>query len=263
MGMEWECNCRRLEGKVAIVAGASRGIGEVTASRLAAEGAAVVVAAPERERDAIDAVVASIRDHGGDAAGAVFDGADDASFAALCDLTINQYGGLDIFHANFADQSLLADDTNILDAAQDILDRTLDVNLKGMARATRHALPHLLARGGGAMIYSSSAAATMGQTVRPFYSMSKAGIGALVRHVANRWGPENIRANAILPGYVMTPAMQVSVPEEMAAQFQRETPSGRLGRCEDIAAMVAMLGSSDGEWINGQTISVDGGLTMR
>lgn len=143
------------------------------------------------------------------------------------------------------------------------MDRTLDVNLKGMARATRHALPHLLARGGGAMIYSSSAAATMGQSVRPHYAMAKAGIGALVRHVANRWGRENIRANAILPGYIITPMMRDHAPAELLAQFQCETPASRLGRSEDIAAMVAMLASADGEWINGQTISVDGGLTMR
>ena len=253
----------RLSGKVVVVAGASRGIGEVTARRLASEGASVVVAGPPSEEAAVEAVAADIGRGGGRAIGALFDATEDASFAALCDTAIAAFGGIDVFHANFADQAILLEDSDIIDATDAVMDRTLDVNLKGMARATRHALPHLLARGGGAMIYSSSAAATMGQSVRPYYAMAKAGIGALVRHVANRWGRENIRANAILPGYIITPLMRDHAPAELLAQFQSETPAPRLGRSEDIAAMVAMLASTDGEWINGQTISVDGGLTMR
>lgn len=253
----------RLDNKVAIIAGASRGIGEVTARRLAQEGASVVVAGPPSEEAAVARIAAEIIAIGGRASGAVFDATDDASFAALCDGALAQFGGIDVFHANFADQAIILEDSDILDASDAVMDRTLDVNLKGMARATRHALPHLLARGGGAMIYSSSAAATMGQPVRPYYAMAKAGIGALVRHVANRWGRENIRANAILPGYIITPMIRDHAPAELLSQFQTETPAARLGRSEDIAAMVAMLASVDGEWINGQTISVDGGLTMR
>ncbi|HWV12077.1 MAG TPA: SDR family oxidoreductase [Sphingobium sp.] len=178
--------------------------------------------------------------------------------AALMDETAKTFGGINIFHANFADQNIIFDDNNIIDVSDAVLDRTLDINLKGMARATRHALPRLLARGGGAMIYSSSAAATMGDIERPCYAMAKAGIGALVRQVANRWGREGIRANAILPGYIMTPAVLETLPETMAQDMQRQTPAIRLGRSEDIAAMVATLSSADGEWINGQMISVDG-----
>lgn len=255
--------CRRLKDKVAIVAGASRGIGAVTALRLASEGASVVVAAPPGEAEGIAAVVEQALAARGTAIGATFDAADDASFAALVAQAEQAFGGIDIFHANFADQSIIFDDTNAIEASEAVLDRTIDVNLKGVARATRHALPRLLARGGGAMIYSSSAAATMGDVERPCYAMAKAGIGALVRHVANRWGPEGIRANAILPGYIMTPAVLKTLPEAMAEDMRRKTPAPRLGKSEDIAAMVAMLSSADGEWINGQMISVDGGLTMR
>ena len=103
----------------------------------------------------------------------------------------------------------------------------------------------------------------MGDIERPCYAMAKAGIGALVRHVANRWGREAVRANALLPGYIMTPAVLASMPAPMAAGMQQRTPAARLGRSEDVAALVAMLASSDGEWINGQMIAVDGGLTMR
>jgi len=255
--------CKRLHGKVAVVAGASRGIGAITALRLSAEGAAVVVAAPHSEADAVAGVVEQAKAAGGQAIAAVFDAAQDASFATLAETTIQVFGGIDIFHANFADQSIIFDDTNALDVDDTVLERTLDINLKGMARATRHALPALLARGGGSMIYSSSAAATMGDIERPCYAMATAGIGALVRHVANRWGRDGIRANAILPGYIMTPAVLKTLPPAMAQDMQRNTPAPRLGKSEDIAAMVAMLASHDGEWINGQMISVDGGLTMR
>lgn len=261
--MQQDSICRRLNGKVAIVAGASRGIGAVTALRLSAEGAAVVVAAPPSEADDTAAVVEQAIALGGTAIGATFDAADDKSFAALIGEATGMFGGVDIFHANFADQSIIFDDSNAADVDDAVLDRTLDINLKGMARATRHALPALIARGGGAMIYSSSAAATMGDVERPCYAMAKAGIGALVRHVANRWGREGIRANAILPGYIMTPAVLKTLPPAMAQDMARKTPAPRLGTGEDIAAMVAMLASADGEWINGQMISVDGGLTMR
>jgi NAD(P)-dependent dehydrogenase (short-subunit alcohol dehydrogenase family) len=254
---------RRLFGKVAIVAGASRGIGAVTAQRLAREGASVVVAAPASEAEDVAAVVEAIMADGGEAAAASFDAAVDCSFSELLADAVNRYGGIDIFHANFADQSIIFEDSHILEAPDLVLDRTMDINLKGMARATRHALPRLLERGGGALIYSSSAAATMGDVERPFYAMSKAGIGALVRHVANRWGRAGIRANAILPGYIMTPAVQKTLPSALREEMQSKTPAPRLGRSEDVAAMVAFLSCEDGEWVNGQAISVDGGLTMR
>ena len=261
--MQHDVICKRLANKVAVVAGASRGIGAVTALRLASEGACVVVAAPPGEVDGIAAVVEEITGLGGQAVGATFDAAEDESFAALLDKAAKTFGGIDIFHANFADQSIIFDDSNAIEVDDAVLDRTLEINLKGMARATRHALPRLLSRGGGAMIYSSSAAAPIGDVERPCYAIAKAGIGALVRGVANRWGREGVRANAILPGYIMTPAILQKLPETMAEDMRRKTPAPRLGRGEDIAATVAMLSSADGEWINGQMISVDGGLTMR
>ena len=245
---------------MAIVAGASRGIGAVTALRLASEGAAVVVAAPRGEADGIAAVVGRALAFGGQAIGATFDAAEDDSFKALIEQTAHAFGGVDIFHANFADQSIIFDDTNAVEVDDAVLDRTLDINLKGMARATRHALPALLARGGGSMIYSSSAAATMGDIERPCYAMAKAGIGALVRHVANRWGRQGIRANAILPGYIMTPAVLETLPDAVAEDMRRKTPAPRLGKGEDIAAMVVFLATPGARNISGQSLNVDGGI---
>jgi NAD(P)-dependent dehydrogenase (short-subunit alcohol dehydrogenase family) len=131
-----------------------------------------------------------------------------------------------------------------------------------MLRITRHALPKLLERGGGAMIYTSSAAAVWGEPVRPCYAMAKAGINALVRHVASAWGQKGIRANAIMPGLVVTPETRHSMPSDFQNEVLTRGRSTRLGEVEDIAAMVAHLASRDGEWINGQCIAVDGGSTL-
>lgn len=254
--------CRRLVDKVIVVAGASTGIGRATALRLAAEGAIVVAASPERERDRIDSLVQEIESQGGRALGAKFDATDDASVAALIETASKTFGGIDAVHANFADLRVLMTDSDVLTVSDEVLERTLDVNLKGMLRITRHALPKLLERGGGAMIYTSSAAAVVGEPVRPCYAMAKAGINALVRHVASGWGQQGIRANAIMPGLVITPELRATMPTDFQQEVLARGRSPRLGQVEDIAAMVAHLASRDGEWISGQSIAVDGGSTV-
>ena len=254
--------CRRLEGKVAIVAGASTGIGRATAIRLAGEGAQVLAGSPAGEQAQIESLVAEIADKGGAAHGVAFDATDDSSVAALVGEAVGRYGGLDIFHANFADLRVILEDTDAVAVTDEVLERTLEVNLKGMVRATRHAVPQLLERGGGAMIYTSSSASMFGEPVRPCYAIAKAGVNALARHVASRWGKEGVRANAIMPGLVVTPEKRETMPVDFQQQVLAAGRSPRLGEAEDIAAMVAMLASRDGEWINGQSIAVDGGSTL-
>jgi NAD(P)-dependent dehydrogenase (short-subunit alcohol dehydrogenase family) len=168
-------------------------------------------------------------------------------------------------HANAADLSpdTIGRDTNALDVPLEVFDHTLDVNLKGHLLCTRHALPHLLERGGGALVYTSSAAGHVGEPERPSYAASKAGINSLVRHVASHWGRQGIRANSIAPGLVVTPAMDTTLAPEFRDYALHVGRSPRLGRPEDIAAMVAFLVSDDGEWVNGQVLSVDGGASMR
>jgi NAD(P)-dependent dehydrogenase (short-subunit alcohol dehydrogenase family) len=112
-------------------------------------------------------------------------------------------------------------------------------------------------------VYTSSGAAFVGEAERLSYAVSKAGINALMRHVASRWGRQGIRSNAIAPGLVMTEGAMVHMDEQARAAMLAIGRSTRLGEPGDIAAMVAMLMSDDGEWINGQVISVDGGITMR
>jgi len=251
--------CRRMEGKVAVVAGAATGIGRATALRLAAEGAAVVAGCLPSEQALSDSLVAEIAAAGGQAVCAAFDATDEASVKALVDTATDRFGGLDAVHANFADLGVIFQDSDVLTVTDAVLERTLDVNLKGMVRITRHAVPQLLARGGGAMVYTSSTASMIGEPERPCYAMAKAGINALVRHVASGWGKQGIRANAVLPGLVITPEKVATMPSDLQQMALAHGRSTRLGEATDIAAMVALLVSKDGEWVNGQTILVDGG----
>ena len=254
--------CRRLDGKVAIVAGASSGIGRITALRLASEGAAVVIAAPARERARLEAVAMQIREAGGVSLAQNFEATEDASAAALVQRAMDEFGWLNVINANFADLGTIHDDSDAVQVTDEVFDRTIDVNLKGMLRLTRHAIPKLLRSGGGAIIYTSSTAAIAGEPERPCYAMSKAGINALVRHVASRWGVSNIRANAIMPGFIVTDENRGKIPSDWLESVLLQSRANRHGKPEDIAAMVALLASADGEWINGQTIAVDGGSVL-
>ncbi|MEY2453941.1 MAG: hypothetical protein QOD92_3515, partial [Acidimicrobiaceae bacterium] len=139
----------------------------------------------------------------------------------------------------------------------------MQVNLRGFLLCTRHVIPELVKSGGGAIVYTSSAAAFVGEPARPAYAAAKSGVNALMRHVASKWGKQHIRANAIAPGLVVSDQMSEVIPKDMQDRTLKGTRSWRLGHPRDIAAMVAFLLSDDGEWVNGQVISVDGGVTLR
>ena len=250
-----------LADKVFIVAGGGSGIGEATAVRLARHGARVVVG---DLRDGLaHEVAARIVASGGEATPQVFDIVEEASVRALVSRAVDRYGGLDGIHINAADLDAVIHDSDAVDVPLAIYDRTLEVNLRGHLLCTRHAVPALLARGGGAIVYTSSGAAFMGEASRVAYAMAKSGLHALLRHVASRWGKQGIRANAVAPGLVMTDAVRRAMSEEACAQVLAITRSPRLGEPEDIAAAVAFLLSDDAIWINGQVLSVDGGVTLR
>ncbi len=252
---------RGLKGKVAVIAGGGTGIGAATAVRLAEEGVSVVVG--DINIKAAEGIVAKITAAGGTAIAVNFDVSDDASVGNLVKTAVETYGGIDLMHANAADLGLCAIDTDAIDLSLELWDKTMAINLRGHLLCTRHAIPALLKRGGGAIVYTSSGAAYVGEPERVAYAVSKSGINALMRHVASRWGKEGIRSNAIAPGLVMTDAALENMPQQRQADMLALGRSTRLGRPADIASTVALLASDDGEWINGQVISVDGGITMR
>src|SRR5436190_3147658 len=201
---------RGLEGKVVVVAGGAGGIGTATSLRLAQEGCKVVVGDISDEGAA---VVAAIKGSGGEATACSVDISDDSSVGALIATAVEVYGGIDLFHANAADLSIVMSDTNALDIDLDIWDRTLNVNLRGFLLCTRHAIPQFLERGGGAMVYTSSAASFVGEPERPAYAAAKSGVNALMRHVASKYGKKHIRANAIAPGLIVSDRMRAVMPE--------------------------------------------------
>jgi NAD(P)-dependent dehydrogenase (short-subunit alcohol dehydrogenase family) len=254
---------RGLRGKVAVVAGGAGGIGTATSYRLAEEGTNVVVG--DLNADAAQAVARHIVARGGAAIGVQFDIADEGSVAALVDAAVDEFGGVDLCHANAADLSVpvIMGDTDALDVDLAIWDRTMQVNLRGFLLTTRHVIPQMLDRGAGAIVYTSSAASFVGEPARPSYAAAKSGVNALMRHVASKWGKQRIRANAIAPGLVVSDEMSEVIPEDLQRRTLKGTRLWRLGHPNDIAAMVAFLLSDDGEWITGQVVSVDGGVTLR
>jgi len=250
---------RGLDGKVAVIAGAG-GIGGETAARLASEGCQIFLG---------DLDLASAQDHASRVAAAggtcipfAYDQTDDASVKALIDAAVARFGRIDFLHANAADLRTIFDDSDAIAVELAVFDRTIAVNLRGMLSCTRHALPHIL-QAKGAIVYTSSTAGHAGEPVRPCYAMSKAGVNALMRHVASRWGKEGIRANAIAPGMIITERLKTTMAQSAKDAMLAGCRSPRLGESADIAAMVAMLFSDDGTWINGQVIAVDGGSTLR
>ncbi len=252
----------RLGGKAVIVVGAATGIGAATVRRLADEGARLCLA--DINVQGAETLASEISDQGGDAFAVAIDLADESSVSSALGEAIERLGGIDGAHINAADMGALLDDSDAL--AQDLstFDRTLQVNLRGHLLCTRAVLPHMLAAGEGAIVYTSSGAANVGENTRPAYAMSKAGINALMRHVASRWGKEGITANCVAPGLVVTPEMTASgrLPEDFEKMMLAGTPSTRLGEVEDIAGVVAMLLSDDGRWINGQVLHINGGVLM-
>ena len=250
-----------LTGKVAVAAGGATGIGAATAARLAAEGCLVVVG--DLAVDTARRTAEGIGDGGGKAIAVGFDLADPDSVAALLDTAATTYGGIDAVFAVGADMGAIRADTDVdIDFA--VWDRVMAVNLRGHVATMKHAIPHLLASGGGAIVNMSSSAAFQGEPARPAYATAKAGIGALTRHVASRWGKEGIRCNAVAPGFTATEAIQAAPqwPDLQTAALKR-IRGPRVGVPDDVAALVAFLISQEGEWINGQVINIDGGTVLR
>ncbi|WP_309505123.1 SDR family oxidoreductase [Streptomyces sp. KM273126] len=210
-----------------------------------------------------EATAERIAEGGGNAVRVASDLADEDSVHALIERAVSELGGLDgLFNVGANVPDAVPDrDTDLLGMAPEIWRRTFEVNLLGYTLACRATIPHLLAAGGGAIVNCSSGGAWAGLPVLPAYSTSKAGVNALTRHIASRWGQEGSRCNAVAPGRVVTePLQRDGAPEP---QPGREIRSTRVGRPADIAATVALLLSDDGEWVNGQTWSVCGGASLR
>ncbi|SNS73693.1 NAD(P)-dependent dehydrogenase, short-chain alcohol dehydrogenase family [Sphingomonas laterariae] len=250
---------RGLNGKAGVIAGGGRGIGAATATRLAEEGAAVVIG--DIQGEWAEATAQRIRDAGGKATGFALDICDPASVQAMVKTCLDTYGRLDYFHANAAGGTQGDIDALTIDLA--VFDRSIELNLKSYLICTQAAVPVMLEQGGGAMLYTSSGAAYGGAPWQVAYPVAKNGVHALMRHVAARYGKQGIRANVVCPGLVLTEAAREHLNDEYMEAGLKRAASPRLGKPEDLAAMSAFLMSDDAEWITGQVISVNGGMAMR
>lgn len=254
---------RGLELKTILAVGGAGTIGTSTCERLAREGAAVVVT--DRDIGAARDLASRISRTGGRAAALAIDVTDEESVVAAIEAAQECFGTIDGAYINVADLApdVLAADRDVVDLDLAVFDHVMAVNLRGHVVCTKHIVPRLVARGGGPIVYASSAGAYLAAPTRVAYAVSKSGLNALVRHVAAAYGKVGIRANAVAPGLVLDESNGRARDPEVMAGLLARTLSGRLGQPSDVASMVAMLLSDDAEWLTGQIISVDGGFTVR
>ena len=247
----------QMQGKVAIVTGAASGIGTAIAKRMAEEGAKVVVA--DINMPGAEQVAAAIRDAGGTAQAFEVDISDEANVSAMMDFAIATFGKLTTMINNAGPVALLAaKDHEFINLEADVWDRTFAVQLKGTMLCCKHAIPKLLENGGGAIVNMSSVAGKMGGHYLITHQTSKAGVLALTRALATRHGKDAIRCNAILPGFIETPAYD-KMPQATRDTIMRHTMSPRGGVPDDVAHLAVFLASDRASYINGTEIPVDGG----
>jgi NAD(P)-dependent dehydrogenase (short-subunit alcohol dehydrogenase family) len=249
-----------LDGKVAIVTGAGSGIGRATSARLAVEGASVVVA--DINPAGAEETVGLIEEAGGKAVAQEADVSSEPSVAAMVQKAVDTYGALHCLHNNAADVVIIQRDLDIVGMDIEVWDRTMAVNVRGAMLGMKHAIPHMIAAGGGSIVNTSSLAGQMGDLSRVAYGASKAGIDALTRYGATLYGKQNIRVNAIAPGVVMTPSVAANVPDEELAVYRKNHVTPGIGQPQHMANVVAFLLSEEAAYITGQVINVDGGLFM-
>jgi NAD(P)-dependent dehydrogenase (short-subunit alcohol dehydrogenase family) len=250
---------KRFEGKTIAVAGGCGTIGGGVSRRLAQEGAHVVIG--DIDQASAERLAAEIAAAGGRATPVRLDIGDEASVAQFVQAAVDELGGIDGFHANAV--ALPVDHADVLSVSMEDFDRIMHANSRGYFLCTRHALPPLIARGGGCLLYTSSGAAHSALPVLPTYAMAKAGVNALMRHVASRYGLQGVRSNAIAPGSIMTRERREGMSPEELLKRSGSNKLGVVGDPEDIAAMAALLLSDDGKFVTGQVISVDGGSSWR
>lgn len=250
---------KNLQGKAILVCGGATGIGAATVQRLCAEGASVGIG--DLNITTAETLATELNAAGGEAVAWHYDQADESTINALVKSAVTHFGRLDGLFANVADLKAVLVDGDILSNDSALWERTLRVNVTGTALLLRAVLPHMLERGGGALVLTSSDAAVIGEGERPAYAASKAGVNALCRHVATKWGRQGIRCNTVSPGFVLTPQMDANMSQEMKDWALKGSRSPRHGAPQDIAGAVAFLLSDDAEWVNGQTWRVNGGVS--
>lgn len=252
----------KLDGKVAIVTGAGRGVGAASAQRFAEEGAAVVCV--DIDGAGAERTAAAVRESDGRALALALDISTDTGNVEMVERAVAEFGGLDILHANAAIQEM----ADLEHTTEEIWDRVHATNLRGVYLGIRAAIPRMRERGGGSIIITSSLLGIVGNPDLPAYGATKGGLRALCRSLATAYGRENIRVNTICPGDIETPLLQEYFdfqPDPAAArrEIEERYPLGRFAAPVDVANVAVFLASDEGSYLTGIDIIVDGGLLAK
>ena len=245
-----------LGGQVAIVTGASRGIGRAIAERMAQQGAKVVVSSRKLEacQEVVDAIVA----RGGEAIAVACNIGRKAELQALVDATLAKWGRIDTAVCNAAVNPYFGP---AIDMPDEAFDKIMASNVRSNLWLSHMVMPGMAERGGGTVIVISSIGGLRGSPVLGAYAISKAADMQLVRNIAVEWGPRNVRANCIAPGLVRTDfARALWENPEIYRKRTRDTPLQRIGEPDEIAGAAVFLASAAGSFMTGQTIVIDGGI---
>jgi NAD(P)-dependent dehydrogenase (short-subunit alcohol dehydrogenase family) len=245
-----------LSGKVALVVGASRGIGAVTAQAFAAQGAAVALAA--RDQTALETVCAAIRERGGRAVAVRTDVTDPESVRLLVERTVTELGRLDAAFNNATDNPSMAP---VAELGVEDFDRAIRSNIHGTFYGMRYQIEAMLDCGnGGAIVNMASGAGVYGVSNLAGYVTGKAGVIALTKVAALDYADQGIRVNVVAPGPILTHHLEAA-GEEAQRQAAMSSPTRRLGRAEEVADVVTWLCSEQSSYVTGVTIPIDGGQT--
>jgi 3-oxoacyl-[acyl-carrier protein] reductase len=244
-----------LKDKTAIITGGASGIGRATALRFAREGARLAIWDVADERG--EAFVRELEAAGTAARFFHVDTADYAAVEAATRATLEHFGRLDILINNAG----ITRDATLLKMSEAQWDQVIGINLTGVFHCTRAVAPHMVAQGYGRIINASSVVGLYGNFGQTNYAATKGGVIAMTKVWAKELGRKGITVNAIAPGFILTEMVQ-AMPEDVLAKMAEKVPLARLGKAEEVAGVYAFLASDEAAYINGATISVDGGITL-
>jgi len=245
---------KRFEGRRALVTGASRGIGEAVASRLAEEGAVVVAAA--RTAADLERVVSRIREAGGQASALPLDLSDPASIEAAAKAVLAE-GPVDVLVNNAG----VTDDNLLLRMSKESWDRVLSTNLTGVFLMTQAVIRSMIKKRYGRIVNVTSVVGMMGNAGQANYAASKAGLIGFTKSVARELASRNVTCNAVAPGFIAT-SMTEKMTDDAKTVLSSQIPLGRLGSPADVAAAIAYLASEDAAYVTGTVLNVSGGLLI-